>query len=286
MSQFENGRSYFTRDGRKVTYCAATQDGRHVVLQIVEVETYDGDREYVDGPLTIEEELFEKPPREVADEKMREYEARVRELEERNSNLMAEAFNAEREVRRRLDALKKYNGLDHVEDFIEGRITHVVEPGEYGGDYEIKTLSEFEETDYGRRTGKLRLISLFGDSAGNLAWRVNQYRDGSGSGWREIIPCASQEDAEQKRRERIASDLAEQSANFDPERPHYFMSRVRSALTFGVPVGDLDMARYLECEAKDIAKKKAAIEAEIEKQTARLSELQPIAARQPNEAAS
>ncbi|RFC66489.1 hypothetical protein DYI37_03335 [Fulvimarina endophytica] len=285
MIQFENGHSYFTRDGRKVTYVAATADARHVVAQILQVETYDGDQEYAHGPITIECELFEKAPREIVDEEFREVEARARELEARSFELTSEALNAEREVRRRLDALKKYDGLDRIEDFIEGRITHVVEPGEYGGDYEISPLSKFEDVEYGRSKG-LKLISLFGTTNGNLAWRVNSYRDGSGGGWNEIIPCASMEEAEQKRRDRIAADLAEQSEHFDSSRPYYFMVRVRAALKFGVPVSDEDMARYRVAEAEDIAKKQAAIENEIAERQERLARLQPVSARQSEEPTS
>ena len=280
---FENGRTYYTRDGRKVVYIAPTKDERHVVAQVVEIQTYDGFEE-ADGPVTIERELFVKAPRDIVDEELRKAEDRLREIESLCFARTTSALSAEREVRQRLDALKKYRGLERIEDFIEGRVTHVVCPNEYGGGYEVKPIVDFEQREYGRPHG-LKLISLFGDSKGDLTFRVNQYKDGSGGGWQEIILCSSQAEAEQKRRDRIASDLSAQSDHFDPARPHYFMACVRAALEHGVLVTEADMARYRECEAADIAKKRAAISKEIADREQRLNELQPFfpaeAERQP-----
>jgi hypothetical protein len=41
----------------------------------------------------------------------------------------------------------------------------------------------------------LRLLTLFGDTKGDLQWRINRYSDGSGSSNIEVFPCHNEEEA-------------------------------------------------------------------------------------------
>lgn len=85
-----------------------------------------------------------------------------------------------------LDKLKNFDKLQYLLDFIDGKITHYVFI-RWGG----IEIVEYKNTgsEYSR---DMRLLSLFGDAKGNIAWRLNQYSDGSG-GNTEVIPCLSYE---------------------------------------------------------------------------------------------
>jgi hypothetical protein len=113
-----------------------------------------------------------------------------------------------------LERIKQYAGLENLDQFLAGKITHFVE--HCYGPPKIKTFKEaLEQTDdYGRRVKDLKLLSLFGRSGGDLAWRVNDYQDGSGS-WREMTPCLSREEALEVARK----VFAEHEANV-AENPH------------------------------------------------------------------
>jgi hypothetical protein len=94
-------------------------------------------------------------------------------------------------------AAAKYPCIQQALDFIEGRITHVV-VHHYSGALKIATLKEtFEQTDtwHGRRKFEgMKLLNLFGtdENGRNVAWGLNQYRDGSGSSCVQIDPARSE----------------------------------------------------------------------------------------------
>lgn len=61
----------------------------------------------------------------------------------------------------------------------------------------LKTKDEALIDANGQRYEKeLKLVTLFGDTKGNLEFRINQYMDGSGS-YCECYPCLSREEADQ-----------------------------------------------------------------------------------------
>lgn len=263
--EHEVGRAYWLRDGREVEYLALTADGQHVVAPVIELETYDG-REFARGPVEFAAELFTKAPVEKRSEEIVALEVKVRELEKRKAELYAECINSEREIRARLDKLKKYEGLDLIEDFIDGKITHLVYPEEYGpGKYEIKSVDSLDIMEYGRKKG-LRLVSLFGASGGKLRWRVNEYYDGSGS-WKEIIPCGSLEEAQQKRLDRIQADMMEQFQHMQPDRPWWFLRLYEAAVDAGIaPPYEVcqryEKLRKVELEAEEVKLQKALVDAQ------------------------
>src|SRR3546814_12060720 len=76
--------------------------------------------------------------------------------------------------------------------FLEKKITHLVYAGDGAVQYKPfeKAIKENDESHY----GDLRLNALFGDTKGHLDWRINSYRDGSGS-WQALIPFQSEEGA-------------------------------------------------------------------------------------------
>lgn len=126
--------------------------------------------------------VFDTPPTERKAE-------RVQELEERKLQLLRDVDEKQRELNglevgeKRLAALAaKDAALGRVCNFIDGKITHYL-LSEWNGykileaaaDGSLPYLSE-----YGREEGT-KLLTLFGQSGGTFAWKLNRYSDGSGS---------------------------------------------------------------------------------------------------------
>lgn len=202
--EFKVGMELYTRDGRRVELLAVTKEDTYVVSQVLRIEGYDGDYEYHRGETTFETELFKAAPVAIVDEKLVAAEKRLREVERECSTRVSAAVNAEREVKDRLAKLAKYKGLERLEDFIEGKYTHFV----------IERYSQFEikgkdaALDQGDTYDKrIRLLSLHGDTEGNLTWNLNRWRDGSGN-WEYVIPCVSEDEAREKVAELCAADIA------------------------------------------------------------------------------
>lgn len=272
----EIGRIYYTETGMQVELLAVTTTGKLVVAELKEFDSYHGDGDYsrqtVRGETFFTEEVFETAPRHLYDVEIQ----RLKDEETRLDALLAEkrgeVLATERDLVQRLAKLKKFKGLERIEDFIEGRITHVVTK-EYD-DWKIQLLSEFEADDDGwsRKPCGLRLISLFGKSGGDLAWKVNDYKDGSGS-WKEMIPCASEDEAKTRRDEWIVAEIKEQFGAFKPSSPHWFITYVTTAVKYGVSLSEEIMDAYRKCLSEQIDAHKAKTQGEIEKAYEKLAEL-------------
>ncbi|EKF40866.1 hypothetical protein NA8A_18282 [Nitratireductor indicus C115] len=233
-TQYEVGRAYWLRDGREVEYLGRIDDGKHVVAPTIELETYEG-YEVGRGHAEFTSELFTKPPVEKRSEQIASLQAEVRGLENRKNKLYSECLHSERDTRARLDRLKKFEGLERIEEFVEGRITHVVIESYGDTVYDVLPLGDLQQYDcgYSRKPEGVRLISLFGLANGDLQWKVNQWRDESGT-WRVILPCISEDDAREKRRDLIQKGLAEHWAEYMPPRGWQFLRFAAAAITEGI----------------------------------------------------
>lgn len=277
MTEITTNSYAWTKEGRKVYVAAITTDNEYVVEGMI-AQVY-GDEVYEDrGETWIESKLYAKPPVKVLDEEIQRKRAEVAELDKRRQELMVGATTAEREVKDRLAKLKKYKGLELVEDFIEGRITHVVivdYSGPKVGKFE-DLAAYFDSDGWKRKQEGFKLISLYGRSKGDMQFRIHDYADGSGSS-NAIYPFMSEEDAIAKRNE-LLLEAVETSRAYISEKaatksPSMVFSSVSKALAHDLPVpGDLKAVhdQYI----KDTAiKNKAVLEKEIAEREAKLAEL-------------
>jgi hypothetical protein len=267
--EFEIGMELFTKDGRRVELLAITTDGAYVVNQVLRFEDYDGSYGYGRGETTFEEELWKKAPVAVIDAEIAVAETKLRDAERLCSEKLSQALNAEREIKDRLAKLAKYKGLEHLEDFIDGRFTHMVLHSY--GDYEIKTKDA--ALDQGDRYDKrLRLLSLYGDTNGDLAWGLNRYRDGSGNS-EHVIPCLSVEEAREKVRELCEADIDGWRSG---AKNAYALSRAVSSLKkAGLPVDDDVIAADIHSQSQALAKEVEEKEKALNVVKARLAALHP-----------
>ena len=68
--------------------------------------------------------------------------------------------------------------LNRIGDFINGKITHFVRGNEFG---DIQIVEYSEHMKQNCNGNSIRLLCLFGDSNGDLQWKINKWHDGSGA---------------------------------------------------------------------------------------------------------
>ena len=196
---FKQGDTVYLTDGREAEY-VMENNGIHLVhvMRHVEASYDEPDYSYPDEKITTAQRVFASAPVDVVDAEFSKREAELLSLRGDLAALrseIAEAGRAKAEIER---AAAKYPSIQQALDFIEGRITHVVSISYF--DVSILTIKDaLEDCDlwHGRaRFDGMKLLCLFGtDTEGKTRWQVNQYRDGSGSGWTTILPAKSEEEA-------------------------------------------------------------------------------------------
>jgi hypothetical protein len=124
--------------------------------------------------------------------------------------------------------------LERIDDFLAGKFTHIVY-----GDYEIKieTFDEalmYKNNEYDKVPTEFRLLTLYGRSKGDLAWKLSYYYDGSGSST-QVYPCFSLEHAQT-----VARKMIEDKYNLWREDPkkHSVYSTFNSAVKLGLEIPD------------------------------------------------
>ena len=149
----------------------------------------DPDSQWRAHPMFVRK-VFDDCPQQ---KRVKKLNSEIKALQERRRSIEFEVQAFETQHK---DRLKKYKGwapLIHLENFLDGKITHYVLADGWFGDATICTKEEADKDDRIYR-GSTRLLSLFGKSDGDLEWKLNRYSDGSG-GWSLVIPCLSYEDA-------------------------------------------------------------------------------------------
>lgn len=271
MVDIKSGTEVYLKDGRRCFYRGMV-DEDHIVEPYEGYHGWDGEWEEQPGGAILVPEVYPKPPEPVYDARIQEQKDQLIELEQRVDAAMQTLRDTETERTRILAKISQVPALKRIEDFIDGKCTHVVVET-YGSElFEVKTLEEMQVYDHGYRPKKpegIRLISLYGATNGDLNWRMNQWRDESGS-FTMIVPCGSEEEGQA-----IAADLIAEQLRLhwpvDKERPYFFLRAARAAVLWNVPINSEQQAYFETVETdrrtKEIAsleKSKGEIQAKID----------------------
>ena len=162
-------------------------DGGFVVQYFYEDDDQWGQQVHRYSEPMIVKQLFDAPPsiRRAAD--LSDLESQIKQKREELQVVTTEIKQAKATNKELLDVLAQNEALANLKDFIDGKVTHYVTTCPYEG-IRIASITEFHEEQHSR------LLCLFGQSKGSLTWRVNRYRDDSGT-WSECWPCRSHEEA-------------------------------------------------------------------------------------------
>ena len=213
----------YTRDGKKVVVLGKLNSQQWIVQEVF----ISNGQEFPSGESFIETTLLDEPAETWQVRREKEIEKRANRLEESIKRLNNNVAILERKatvaqlINRATDRYQNIDlaQLDTLFAFVSGQITHIITT--HWHDYKIESLVDaVEATDSsgysGVRCDGLRLVSLFGcntngeryekDRSFSLDWKINQYRDGSGSGWDAIYPCKSFDEAVSTLDELIATE--------------------------------------------------------------------------------
>lgn len=246
----------FLEYGDEVIYVAQA-GSQHVVIPVYQ----DDDEEPRYGRQTLVDAVYREPPVEKRFTKIAELDEQIRQAQAKLTGIQAETRDANKSRDEILVRLKQNSALKRIDDFLAGNLTHFVLHCE---SY-VKVMPTAEALKYGNGDGRetygrsLKLVSLFGDTKGDLEWRINDYRDGSGS-WKTAVPFASEEEATAFSVELMTSKLN------DPKTTLYYARRlIPFANVLGVAIPErITAAISAEDEAESV-KKMATLEAEIAK---------------------
>lgn len=188
----------YSRSGHRAKYiCSVT--GRygceHYVKPEIEFGLPDGDVDSSFEGAAVWHEYFLSPPRDVIDKEIAMLQAKADGLRAEVQKLTREHAEAKKEIEKDLEARKarlaRHEQLKHLDDFITKGVACYVLDVEYGH----INIMDFKDTKSDYHRDSFRLLSLFGDSKGQLDWKLNCYGDGSGDDT-VCFPCASKEQAQ------------------------------------------------------------------------------------------
>lgn len=248
----------YLENGEQVEVVSQIDVGGFVVRGIFESED---DAPHTGQPFYVAK-VFDAPPTAKLEARVSDLDRRISEKEQRLAEIRSEIVALESHNKDFINRCSKIAELKDLQAYLDGRITHYVVCS-YS-----PAIVKFSETksEYANN-GELRLLSLFGDSKGHLTWRLNQYRDGSGSST-DVYPCLSEEEAKEKLRDYLVSNF-EGQLGYNGSK--YFLE---AAQKFGIelPTRLIDLAReasrksmtayVLKLEA-DLAKARNALVGEV-----------------------
>lgn len=190
MSKFQKGDTVYNLDGQQGAYIAS-YGGMYLVAP--EYET-DG-REPHWGRPEEWREVFSEPPTVKLQAKVDELDKLVTEKRAELKRVNEELDQAGRRRQEQLKKIGQHRALQRIEDYLDGKFTHFLEVPGYSAPTIVTADDALAHGGTDRWDKSLRLLTLFGDTKGDLQWRINRYSDGSGSSNTEVYPCHNEEEA-------------------------------------------------------------------------------------------
>ena len=174
----------YLKNGQAVIVIAQVESGFVVDYLMEDIET--GAEFCADSPRVVDK-VFDRPPIEKYIEQVAELKNQVDTLRSEKREMEEQIAQIKKSEEPRLRKYKQHEQLALLDAFLDKGITHYVEI-----EYSEPTIVEFGKALCQSDNKELKLLSLFGNSKGDLRWRINDYKDGSGL-WRTVIPCTSYE---------------------------------------------------------------------------------------------
>ena len=157
--------------------------------------------------------VFDKPPKQAIEKEIEELTSKRDAIAATLSVTRAElaATTRERDVaKNELDTLLQRAGLGNLPKFLRGEITHYVVCDK--SHWRVPRIMKFDDTKGDREwesygLGKMRMLTLFGASDGNLEWRLNDYKRSNRYDGETVIPCTSEEEVQAAFRQALTDNM-------------------------------------------------------------------------------
>jgi len=272
MSKFTNGQTVYTEHGQECIYVAES-GGLHIVRDVY--ETQSGNKVF--GDLFSKQTVFSEPPVPIIHRQIAELEAILTAKSKELSSINGQIHELNREQKDRMARLKQHEALKNLDDFLAGKITHMVVV--LFGSVTVQTVGQALKSNNERFDRDLKLLTLYGCAKGDLQFRISHYSDGSGGGYTEAYPFTNEDDAKAFAKQLVEQKLGECISGKNGKNgagiPVGLDAWIKMAEVYGVPV-PADMTDLLRRYGKTVAEgavAKARTElAEAESRLASLSE--------------
>ena len=200
----KKGDIVFSEHGQRFVF-VAEDNGDYIVRPTMET---DEEEPWEGKPITLGK-IFAAAPREVYDKTIETLDTKIAALESQKRALEEEIRKSKFDETERKKRIMVNAALERIDDFLAGNIKYIVF-GEY--DVRIEPFDQamrYKDNDYEKVPSQIKLLSLFGDTKGDLAWKLNRYSDGSGSGNDTVHPCVTFEQAQETAKTLIDSKFEE-----------------------------------------------------------------------------
>jgi len=210
------------------------------------------------GDTIFVNQVFNSPPVETLYSEVKKLKEEISKLHEEEAKISNTIMAEKNRIETQLNKLKKYEGLQLIEDYIDGNITHFVTLDYYGRYPEILTAGEklrYKENG----SWKTRLLALYGDKDGDLEWRLHYYSDGSGN--HEIVyPFTSYSEALEKAHEELAKILESIEKERAGGEKYYVHTLVDVAEKYKFPMPEWAIKERANSKKKETLEKISALE--------------------------
>jgi hypothetical protein len=190
-TRFNKGDTVYDLHGRQGAYIAS-YGGYHLVAPEYDAGDY-GEPTW--GTPEQWDQIFIKPPTQKLETKIDELDKLITEKRDELKRINEELDQAGRRRQEQLKKLKQHQALQRIEDYLDGKFTHFLEVPEYYPPKIVAVDDALKRGGIDRWDTPLKLLTLFGDTKGDLQWRINRYSDGSGSSNVEVYPVENEEEA-------------------------------------------------------------------------------------------
>lgn len=266
----------YLKNGKAVEVVSELPDGQGFVVRDY-FETFgDVDGEPVlelDDRVHIVKRVYDKAPTEKVDAEFASAEQRLADIVGKISEARNELRVVEQERKSILSKLEQMPALHRLENWIDGKVTHFVTLSY--GHVSVLTKDEMKcesnrSSRWNRPPVSLKLITLFGDTDGNLMWEANKYSDGSSSSSVTCWMCCSEHEARVLAVQVIDSELSAAEVSWRE-------SLIESADKFGHQVDPKHRAIAYEHKRSELAKQWNSRKQELDKVEKQLLALNPPA---------
>ena len=202
----------YLKDGRVVEVHSEV-DGGFIVEHYEHYQNWEGEYEdMLSGNKVVVSEVLKTPPEQTFCDSINNANKQLLELNSEINNKRSELYDINEEVKDVVDRSKSIPVIKNILEFIDGKYKYFAFPESYSEDEMIRDAHTSLDDDHDKYNRNTKLLTLEGDSKGNLQWNISKYRDGSG-GDTLCIPCLTIEDARDAVAEHLTAQLYKMEAS-------------------------------------------------------------------------
>lgn len=184
----------YLKDGRMVEVHSKI-DGGFIVEHYEHYQDWEGEyQDALSGNRVVVSDVLKTPPEQKFCESINSANDQLASIRGEISKKRAELNGIKEDADIAIKRTKSIPAIKNILDFIDGKYKYFAFPCAYEEKYLISGTNTALDDNYDRYERNTKLLTLSGNSKGDLQWNTNRYSDGSGSS-KVCVPCMTIEDA-------------------------------------------------------------------------------------------